>query len=594
MNQKIKIEELSNLFRPMPDKERSFNNLLKLIGVLLTPITLYGMLWFYRLSYRRHMKPNDIDPELDKTPLITKISMAIGGVFIWVLIFLGLWLVKALFPNIAHGVSFYLGYFAAFFVVTYFILWSFNQWRRKIMIEKDALRQFGTSRFAKASEMQDLVYNPAGIYIGDINMKYASQGHILTCAGARSGKFTNLIAPHLLGAGRYQGSHVVTDVKGEIFSVTERYQKETGREVIVLNPFGLLRPAEHTFNPLELIDVADEEDLIDECSIMAQMIVPEQLGEREPYWRNKARSWITGMIIHLMLTEEEKTLVKVWEWLRLPEKDFALLVLKMMDSENNVVKATGGEIDSIKSAEDTFGSILSTAQETTDFLKSPALQKSLSSSSFDVNKLTEGNTTLYIVIPADKLESHFQWLRVVIASTLLSCIKNPKEKVTFILDEFASLGRMPLIESFMGLSSGYNITLWPVIQNLTQLAGIYGQNWQTFIGNAAVRHYFGVNDNFTAEYISDSFGVETYSPRYYKAEEGPRYTQRHLVTPAEVRTMSADHIFIQVEQRHPFYFKKVPYYLDPELVERADENPYSPVLLPDPKGMKRFIKLPQI
>src|SRR5690606_2832410 len=127
-------------------------------------------------------------------------------------------------------------------------------------------------------------------------------------------------------------------------------------------------------------------------------------------------------------------------------------------------------------------------------------------SDFDPATLTEGGKTLYIIIPAEKLKSHYQWLRLVTVSIMRSCIRNKKNRVTFMLDEFAALGYIPEIEVALSTYAGYNVSIWLIVQSLSQLKHNYGEGWETFIGNTAVKHFFSIRDNFTAEYVSKLFG----------------------------------------------------------------------------------------
>jgi type IV secretion system protein VirD4 len=83
----------------------------------------------------------------------------------------------------------------------------------------------------------------------------------------------------------------------------------------------------------------------------------------------------------------------------------------MATSDNQVVKSTANEVAKLMKSPPTYGSVMAVALQYTDFLKSPSLQASLVKSSFDATSLSQGGITLYVVIPADKLKSHYQWLR---------------------------------------------------------------------------------------------------------------------------------------------------------------------------------------
>ena len=73
----------------------------------------------------------------------------------------------------------------------------------------------------------------------------------------------------------------------------------------------------------------------------------------------------------------------------------------------------------------------------------------------------------------------------------------------------AALGRLAMVEQAYGLMAGFGMQLWGIVQDLSQLHRIYGDGWQTFIGNSGVLQYFGSRDKMTAEYFSALCGVTT-------------------------------------------------------------------------------------
>jgi len=75
----------------------------------------------------------------------------------------------------------------------------------------------------------------------------------------------------------------------------------------------------------------------------------------------------------------------------------------------------------------------------------------------------------------------------------------------FIMDEFATLGPLKVVEEAAGLLAGGGVRLWPIIQNLTQLR-MYGDNWEVFLANAGQIQLFAVNDQTTARYFSERMG----------------------------------------------------------------------------------------
>ncbi|MDM0612810.1 TraG/TraD/VirD4 family protein, partial [Clostridium perfringens] len=84
-----------------------------------------------------------------------------------------------------------------------------------------------------------------------------------------------------------------------------------------------------------------------------------------------------------------------------------------------------------------------------------------------------------------------------------------EREVIFNLDEF---GNMPAIEGFANIVTvclGRGIRFNIVIQALSQLKKLYGEDDKTIIGNCGNLIYILTNDNDTAEEVSKSLGEET-------------------------------------------------------------------------------------
>jgi len=115
-------------------------------------------------------------------------------------------------------------------------------------------------------------------------------------------------------------------------------------------------------------------------------------------------------------------------------------------------------------------------------------------------------------LPAGRMGTHSRWLRLMIALSLEAMErhrKRPHYPVLIIMDEFHALGTMHTIERAAGLIAGYGVRLWPILQDLTQLKRDYKESWETFLGNAGLTQWFGVNDLTTLEYLSKRLGKTT-------------------------------------------------------------------------------------
>lgn len=141
----------------------------------------------------------------------------------------------------------------------------------------------------------------------------------------------------------------------------------------------------------------------------------------------------------------------------------------------------------------------------------------------------------------------------------------------YLLDEFAALGHLAPIEQAMGLMAGYGIQLWPILQDIHQLRGIYGKKADTFLSNAGVLQFFGVSDHESAQLVSNLTGqttvvysTESSSAGKFGSNQSEQHTGRPLFTPDEVRTLPLEQQLLFVRGKHPILAKKLRYYADPE------------------------------
>ena len=122
----------------------------------------------------------------------------------------------------------------------------------------------------------------------------------------------------------------------------------------------------------------------------------------------------------------------------------------------------------------------------------------------------------------------------------------------------------------MGLMAGYGLQLWPILQDMSQLKDLYGDQANTFIANAGVQQVFGVNDFETAKWLSQMIGQETsrFQTDSFKPSDGPSFsnhlTGRDLLTPDEIMQMPPNVQLLRVQGQPSALAQKLRYYADPE------------------------------
>ena len=136
----------------------------------------------------------------------------------------------------------------------------------------------------------------------------------------------------------------------------------------------------------------------------------------------------------------------------------------------------------------------------------------LRQSDFELADLKKKPTTVYLCLPAGRMDTHSRWLRVILNLAMEAMERErtrPKHDVILMMDEFPVLGHMSSIEKAAGQIAGFGLRLWPILQDLSQLKAIYKEQWETFIGNSGLMQFFANNDLTTLEYLSKKLGKST-------------------------------------------------------------------------------------
>ncbi len=377
---------------------------------------------------------------------------------------------------------------------------------------------FGSAEWATLPYLEDHgVIGETGIRLGRFgnpetakSLHYASDRHLLTIAPTRSGKGVASIIPNLL---TYGGSMLVIDPKGENAMITAGQRHAIGQSVLVVDPWGITGAQDVArFNPLDWL-VQGDVDITENAMLLADaLVVPS--GGQDSFWDEEAKALLQGIILYVATDEREegyRHLGRVRDLLLLDGDDTKVLFERMLESHHHVVISTGARC--LQKEEKLLANVMASAQAQTHFLDSARIRESMSSSSFKFEDLKTQAMTVYLVLPSDRLNAFSRWLRLLIQQAITVNARNiavkPKKPVLFLLDEMPALGRLSMVEQAFGLMAGFGIQLWGIVQDVGQLKRIYGDGWETFIGNSGMIQYFGSRDRMTADYFQALCGVTT-------------------------------------------------------------------------------------
>ncbi|MEL6736257.1 MAG: type IV secretory system conjugative DNA transfer family protein, partial [Pseudomonadota bacterium] len=346
----------------------------------------------------------------------------------------------------------------------------------------------------------------------------------------------------------YEGSIICLDPKGEnAFHTASRrgfgtsdLKGSLGQDVYILDPYDESgAPQEYlaSFDPLAGLHPT-EPTTKERVTLIAEALVVRG-DEKDAHFNDSAQNFIEALILHVLswaTFEGRRSLGMVYELLTqgaledhaiVTEAleaegadvrdwtpfDTLLRMMKLNDAFDGSVAAGGHSLSSLGDRE--LGSVLSTARRNLKFLDSREMRAVLSSSDHALDlgllKRSSHGVSVYIVLPARLMGSHFRWMRLILNLSIaqLERDKSPPETgqpVLAILDEFAALGHMPILETAIGYMAGFGLKIWAILQDLPQLQRHYAKGWETFLGNAGLIQAFGNADITTLEYISKRLG----------------------------------------------------------------------------------------
>jgi hypothetical protein len=278
---------------------------------------------------------------------------------------------------------------------------------RRLPAERSAPVGFGRSA-AAASVPGELIVD-------------ASDAHVAVFAPTGAGKGRNILVPTLLTS---SDSAIVMDVKGELARITSNFRREgLGQQVHILDPWREVTVAPDSFNPLDCLD-ADDPGLVDDAYALAGLLVDQNASFKEVYWDERAQALIAGLIVHVVTckTETDRSFGRIWQLVHGDDTIYDLAVL--LDTVKDVHPFAKAQIAALLnlSADQTRSCVVSVIRQHLRLFGSDRVTSAIARTSIDLSRIASGApTTIYLVVPPDKLQSHGGIIRLWL-SALLSII----------------------------------------------------------------------------------------------------------------------------------------------------------------------------
>lgn len=175
-----------------------------------------------------------------------------------------------------------------------------------------------------------------------------------------------------------------------------------------------------------------------------------------------------------------------------------------------------------------------------------------------------------------------------------------KHELLPIMDEFAALGRMPIIENSIQLMGGYGIRALLIAHSVPQLRAVYGPDQtKNIIACCGARVVYAPNDSEYATDISRELGTftaeNTSHSRPARSMQVGSVTKskvaRALLNPQEVKMMGINNEIVFIEHCPPIFCRKIWYWQRPVFLRRANRPvpeiiPIEITMPPSPPSIK--------
>ena len=367
--------------------------------------------------------------------------------------------------------------------------------------------RFGTIRDARKARL----LGKKGLILGKLGghiLRSNDPGHILVVGPTRSGKGISFVIPN---GHAWQGSMVILDIKMENHGAFAEARRSQGNEIFVFAP-GSLKT--HRYNPLEFVRPGPE--MATDCQNIAGFLTAVQ---NENEWSLAARKLVAALLGYVLMSplHENARTIRTAVTVISTGNDIADVLKVIVATERQYIPqwVVDDFNQFIAIPERTRGSVLFNVSNAFAPWSSELIADTTSASDFDIRELRRRKTTIFIGTPLADLESYRPLIRILFQQIHDVLMRNLPDKdephqVLLMLDEFFALGRMTSLASKIAVSAGYGFRMAIILQNLSQLDELYGKaTRETLIAGCATKLFVAINDNATAQYVSEALGNYT-------------------------------------------------------------------------------------
>ncbi|WP_175868945.1 Ti-type conjugative transfer system protein TraG [Bartonella gabonensis] len=423
------------------------------------------------------------------------------------------------------------------------------------------------------------------------NLDFGST-HMIFFAGSGGYKTTSTVVPTCL---TYPGSIICLDPSTEVAPMVKFARQKMGnRNVIVLDPNSLLTK---NFNVIDWLLDDSVPRTQREANIVSfsKLLLTDKKSDNSSaeYFSTQAHNLLTALLAHVIFSDEYEEHERNLKTLRgiLSQSETAVVnQLRMIQetSPSPFIREMVGIFTEM--AEQTFSGVYTTASKDTQWLSLSNYANLVCGDDFSSSDITDGNTDVFLNLPASILNSYPAIGRVIIGAFLNAMVTADgkyKKRVLFVLDEVDLLGYMNILEEARDRGRKYGTSLMLFYQSSGQLVNHFGEvGARSWFESCSFVSYAAIKDLQTAKDISERCGQMTVEVAGTNKSRGLslgkssyniNYQQRALILPHEViQEMRQDEQIILMQGHPPLRCGRAIYFRRKEMLAAAAKNRFAP------------------
>ena len=427
----------------------------------------------------------------------------------------------------------------------------------------------GTAHFASTRELHRAgVFNATGLPLGTWKdgqtIREPRGSHVAVIAPPRSGKSWGLVMPILR---EYQGSCIVTDLRGELHQHTAQAREAYGP----VYKFDPTSTGSCALNVLDAVRWNTAAAFSDVDRIAHHVLAPSGNAIEDGFRRNAIP--LLRAIIFDRYSAGMANFPAVLAWMTDPTRSITEKLERLLNESPDPYVQRGARNAmnmSVKLRQGVWSSLV----ETLGIFEDPTIAENTRKSDCFLDDLLHGPEplTIYLTMPFHEITRLGRYLGLFIES-IVSLVSAPhapaRHPLLMCLDEMSNLGKLTELEKAVSYLQGAGCQCLFVFQNMSQILDVYGATSPLLSSLSTTVFYTPVpTDMTTATLISKALGQATITTlatqhdgvrllggsitSQTQAERG-----RPLLTPDEVTRLDKTTALILTQEHPPIYATKL-------------------------------------